>query len=240
MTLKTFLPIITLSLFVVRAIAQNTLDTTLCTKTEMHIIDTYNKTIGDQSEIYNGPQYYPLPKAYRGSPYFLDSASLQPANIRYNGTWYKEVPVLYDAYNDLMVSVSHSVLYSIRSEKLSDVYIAGHHFIYLAESKDLKVVPGYYDQLYNGRSEILVKRKRAVLKRVDQQSVQVIYEVDDVIYIKAGADYLPVSSKQSVLNVFKNKAKELKEYMSANKILYRKDKEHSIAQLAAYYDQISQ
>lgn len=239
MTLKTFLPIIALSLFVVRAIAQNAPDTLFNTKAELQIADVYNKTIGDQSEFYNGPQFNPPPKAYRGSPYFLDSASVQPANIRYNGTQYKEVPILYDAYDDLMVSVSHSVLYSVRSEKLSDVFVAGHHFIYLPESKHFNLTTGYYDQLYDGTSEVLVKRKRGVVKRVDQQSVQVIYEVDDEIYIKKGTDFLPVSSKQSVLSVFKNKAKQLKEYMSANKISFRKDKEHSIAQLASYYDQIN-
>lgn len=239
MTLKTFLPIITLSLFVIRAIAQNAQDTLFSTRAEMQVVDIYNKTIGDQSEIYNGPQYNPPPKAYRGSPYFLDSASLQPANIRYNGTWYKEVPILYDVFNDLMVSVSHGILYSVRSEKLSDILIAGHHFIYLPESKDWKLTTGYYDQLYEGPSEVLVKRKRGVVNTVDQQSIQVIYEVDDEIYIKKGSDYLPVNNKQSVLSVFKNKSKDLKDYMSANKISFRKDKEHSIARLAAYYDQIN-
>lgn len=239
MTLKTFLPIVTLGLFAIQAIAQNAPDTAYTARTEMQVVDVYNKTIGDQSECYNGPQFNSPPKAYSGSPYFLDSASLQPANIRYNGTQYKEVPILYDAYDDWMVSVSHSVLYSVRNEKLSDVFLAGHHFIYLTESKDIKLATGYYDQLYDGLSEVLVKRKRGVIKRVDQQSVQVIYEVDDVIYIKKGLDYLPVSSKQSVLSVFKNRAKQLKEYMSANNISFRKDKEHSIAQMAAYYDQIN-
>jgi len=240
MTLRIFPPIIILSLFVVRAIAQNAPDTLLHTNAAaMEVINTYNKTIGDQSDIYNGPQYNLLPTAYRGSPYFLDTASLQPANIRYNGNWYKEVPILYDAFSDLMISISHGVLYSVRPEKLSDVYVKGHHFIYLAESKDLKLTPGYYDQLYDGRSEVLVKRKRGVVKRTEQQTIQVIYEIDDIIYIKKGADYLPVNNKQSVLNAFKNRANELKEYMSVNKISYKKDKEHSIAQLAAYYDQIT-
>ena len=239
MTLKTFLPIVTLSLFAVQAIAQNAPDTVSATRKEMLVVDVYNKTIGDQSEFYNGPQFNPPPKAYRGSPYFLDSASVQPANIRYNGTPYKEVPILYDAYDDLMVSVSHSVLYSVRSEKLSDVFLAGHHFVYLTESKDFKLPSGYYDELYDGPSRVLVKRKRGIVKRVDQQSIQVIYEADDVIYIKKGTDYLQVNSKQSVLSVFKNKEKQLKEYISANKIPFRKDKEYSTAQLAAYYDQIN-
>lgn|GEM_PF-238772 len=240
MTLKRFLPFITLSLFIVRAIAQNAPDTLFNAKAETQVVDLYNSTIGDQKEFYNGPQYNPPAKAYRGSPYFLDSASLQPANIRYNSTWYKEVPILYDALNDLMVSISHSVLFAVRSEKLSDVFVAGHHFIYRTESKEFKLPTGYYDRLYDGRSEVLVKRGRGVVKRVEQQSVQVIYEVDDVIYIKKGADYVPVSSKKSVLNVFKNKAKQLREYISANKISFRNEKEHSIAQLAAYYDQNNQ
>ena len=239
MTLKTLLPIIALSLFAMRVIAQNAPDTLFTSRAEMHVVDVYNKTIGDQSEFYNGPQFNPPPKAYRGSPYFLDSASLQPANIRYNGTQYKDVPILYDAYDDLMVSVSHSVLYSVRSEKLSDVLLAAHHFIYQTQSKDFKLATGFYDQLYDGISEVLVKRGRGVVKKVEQQSVQVIYLVDDVIYIKKGGDYMPVNSKQSVLSVFKSKAKQLKEYMSANKISFRKDREHSIAQLASYYDQIN-
>ncbi|HTK19701.1 MAG TPA: hypothetical protein VL442_09325 [Mucilaginibacter sp.] len=239
MTLKPFLPIIALYLFTTRAIAQNAPDTLFSNRTEIQVVNNYNKTIGDQSEIYNGPQYNLLPKAYKGSPYFLDTASVQPANIRYNGTWYNDIPILYDAYNDLMISVSHSFLYAVRSEKLSDVLLAGHHFIYLPESKDLKLASGYYDQLYEGQSQVLVKRKRGVVKRVDQQSVLIIYEMDDAIYIKKGADYLPVSSKQSVLGLFKNKSKQLKEYLSANKISFSKDKERSIAQLAAYYDQIN-
>jgi len=239
MTLKSFLPIIALCFFTVRAIAQSAQDTLFSNRAETQVLGVYNKTIGDQSEIYNGPQYNPLPKAYRGSPYFLDTASLQPANIRYNGTWYKEIPILYDVYNDLMVSVSHSIFYSVRSTKLSDVFVAGHHFINLPESKGLKLATGYYDELYGGQSQVLVKRKRGVVKRVEQQSVLVIYEDDDVIYIKKGSDYLPVNSKQSVFDVFKNKSKQLKDYISANKISFRKDKEHAISQLATYYDQIN-
>jgi hypothetical protein len=241
MNVRTFLPVITLCFLVSGAAAQNALpDSLLHTQAKDQVVREFNETIGEQSEIYNGPRYYLLPQAVKGSPYFLGSVTFEPASIQYNGTWYTNVPMLYDAYADLMVSTSRNIIYSFRSEKLTDVNLAGHHFISMDASKSLNLSPGYYDELYGGRSEVVVKRSRTVVKRAGSQSLETLYENKDEIYIKKGGSYLSVSSKHSVLNVFKDKAKQLKEYLSAAHISYRKDKEGSIAKLAAYYDKISQ
>jgi hypothetical protein len=139
-----------------------------------------------------------------------------------------------------MASSERDVLYTFRSEKLSDVYLSGHHFIFMGTSTSLNLSPGYYDLLYNGASEVVVKRSRSVVKRASSQSVETLYEDVDVIYIKSGGSYLPVKNKHSVLKVLKNKTELLKQYLSANKISFRKNKEGSIVKLAAYYDKISQ
>lgn len=207
---------------------------------ESHVIQNFNQVIGEQSEIYNGPRYYLLPKAVKGSPYFLEAPAFEPAVIRYNGTLYSNVPVLYDAYADVMASSARDVLYTFRTEKLSDVYLAGHHFVFMDASKSFNLSPGYYDQLYGGPSEVVVKRYRSVVKRASAQSMETLYENKNDIYIKRGNNYLPVNSKGSVLKVFKDRAEQLKQYLSSNKIAYRKDKEGAIAKLAVYYDKISQ
>lgn len=240
MPVKNFLLIIALGLFISKAIAQNSLpDSLVHTNAEGQVISEFNQVIGEQSEFYNGRRYYLLPQAFKGSPYFLESVSFEPAVINYNNIWYKNVPILYDAYADLMVSSSGNVFYSFRKEELRDILLAGHHFVFLDSLKSLNLSPGYYDQLYNGSSQVLVRRSRAVVKRTNGQSIETLYENIDAIYVKRGGAYLPVSSKHSVLKVFKDKAAQLKEYLSSNKIPYRKDKENSIAKLAAYYDKIS-
>src|SRR5215469_16172442 len=121
MNVRAFLSITTLCFFVLRAAAQSTLpDSPANAGAEGRVINNYNQVISDQAEIYNGPRYYLLPEAQRGSPYFLETPKFEPAAVRYNGTSYSNVPVLYDALNDAMVSSVRDVLYTFRTDKLTD------------------------------------------------------------------------------------------------------------------------
>lgn len=203
------------------------------------VADLYNARIGDQSEIYNGAEYKLYPPAFKGSAYFQEKNHCTPSVIRYNNTWYKDVPVLYDLYNDVMVAAMRDSLYQLRADKLTDVYLLNHHFINLAGANSGNLSPGYYDQLYNAKSQVLVKRVRTVQNNVTQQGVEVIYEIKDVIYIKKGNNYFPVNSKGSALDVFNDKKKQLKQYLSDNKIRYNDDREGSVVKLTRYYDQLT-
>jgi len=235
---KPFWLIIVFGLFLCKANAQNgSVDSLPYSATAEQVVALYISVIDGQSELYNGVEYHLYPPAYKGSAYFQNNAIFKPAIVRYNGTWYKDVPVLYDMYSDVMVSALRDSLYALRTDKISEIYLSGHHFIYLDNRKSL--TPGFYDQLYNGKTEVLVKRIRTVQKTVTQQTVEVSYEDRDVIYIKNGSDYTQINSKASVLDVLKDKAKQLKQYLNDNKISYKKDKEQSIVKLASYYDQLT-
>ena len=240
MPVKTFLLIIALGLLISKAIAQNALpDSTAYSEAAKQVIVHYNFVVDDQSEFYNGNEYHLYSPAHSGSAYFQDKPILTPSIVRYNGIWYRNVPVLYDRYADVMVSSLRDSLYLLRPDKTSDIYLLGHHFIYLYNGAEKNLAPGFYDQLYSGKSEILVKRNTTVQNTVTQQTVEVNYENSDIIYIKKGGTYVQVNSKRSVLDVFKDKNKELKQYLNSSKISYKKDKEQSIAKLASYYDQLT-
>jgi len=202
-------------------------------------VDVYNAVMANQLEFYNGAEYKLYPIAYKGSAYFEEKNHCTPSLIRYNGTWYKNVPVLYDLYNDLMVGAMHDSLYVLRADKLTDLYLLNHHFINLTQASAGKLTPGYYDILYNSKSQVLVKRARTVQNNVTQQGVEVIYENKDVIYIKKGNNYYEVSSKGSVLDVFNDRKKQLKQYLNDNNIRYGSDKEGSVVRLTRYYDQLT-
>lgn len=214
-------------------------DTIVFSSQAGQVVNFYNSKIGDQSKIYNGAAYHWFPVAYKGSAYFQGTWQLTPSAICYGGTWYKDVPVTYDIFTDVMVSRLRDSLFILRADKVSDVNLLGHHFINLVTSESKNLAAGYYDQLYNGRSEVLVKRVRTVQNSVTLLTINTIYENNDVIYIKKGNKYIPVNSKGSVLDLFKDKQKQLKQYLSDNKIRYRDDKEGAIVKLADYYDQIS-
>jgi hypothetical protein len=242
MRVKTFvLVFILFRLGTSNSLAQNrSPDSLLYSSTANQVIDYFNRTIADQSEIYNGPGYELYPSANKGSFYFKDKNYTTLSLIRYNGTWYKNVPVLYDTYHDVMVAALRDSLFILNSDKLSDVYLLSHHFIYLnAENRD-NLTPGFYDLLYDGRSQVLVKRIKIIDDHiVTAQTAEIVYEDKSEVYLKKGNRYYLVDSKRSFKDIFADKKKEINQYLKDNKIDYKNDKEGAAAKLAGYYDLIS-
>lgn len=228
-------------LFLSRSAAQTiSADSLANTSAASKVITLYNVQIAKQSEIYNGTLYDSRPKATRGSVYFQDKNYFTASTIRYNNSWYKNVPMLYDVFNDVMVAESPDLVnYILRADKLSDIYFLNHHFIYLYGEADNLLKPGYYDQLYSGKLMVLVKRTKIVSNTVTSQSVEVIYKDNSDIYIKKDGKFYRVSNKAGVLNVLKDKKRELKQYLTGNNIKFNNDKEGSVTSLARYYDQIA-
>jgi hypothetical protein len=235
-----WLIILVFTLTIAKANAQNlSADTPMYTADAQQAIDNYNTAIAYQSEIYNGAAYAMYPAASRGSAYFNDAIFAMPGAIRYNGIVYKNIPLLYDMYADVFVAAQRNILFVLRPDRLSDVYLHGHHFIKLSFQKDQNLTPGFYDELYSGKSQVLVKRARQVNNITSAQTIETIYENEDVIYIKKDNNYYKVDGKHSVLNVFKDKKRQLSRFLSDKGIRYKNDKEAGIVKLAIYYDQLT-
>ena len=99
---------------------------------------------------------------------------------------------------------------------------------------------GFYDELYDGRSTVLVKRIKTIFDhQVSAQFAEIIYEDHSTIYLKKGDKFLEISSNGDLKNAFADKKKQINEFMRANKIKFNKDKEGAVAKVAGYYDQIS-
>jgi hypothetical protein len=215
-------------------------DSLLYSRAAAQAIDYFNNVIANESEIYNGAVYEFYPPANKGSFYFQDKNYCIPGLIRYNSNWYKNIPILYDIYNDIMVSTLNNNLFILNTEKISDVYLLNHHFTYINNQSQDNLTPGFYDVIYNGKSQVLIKRIKFINDHVVRSQVlETFYEDQSNTYIKKGDKYYQVDSKHSFLETFKDKKKDLNRYMNDNKIDYKKDKEGAVAKLAAYYDSIN-
>jgi hypothetical protein len=242
MRFKTFvLAFILLAFSVSNSRGQNLqTDSLLYSEAAAQAIDYFNTAIANDSEIYNGAVYEFYPPANKGSFYFQDKNYCIPGLVRYNGNWYKNIPMLYDIYNDVMVSTLNKNLFILNTEKISDVYLLNHHFTYINGQSQDNLTPGFYDVIYSGRSQVLIKRTKFINEHVVGSEVaETFYEDKSNAYIKKGNKYYLVDNKGSFLDTFKDKKKDLNRYMKNNKIDYKKDKEDAVAKLAAYYDSIN-
>lgn len=214
-------------------------DSTVNMDAGKQVVDYYNKAIGNRAEVYSGALYQLHPPGIRGSYYFQDVNYLTPATVCYDGTWYKNIMSVYDSYKDIMAGASENNIFIFDEAKLTDIYLLNHHFIYLNATKNL-LKSGYYDLIYDGKSQVVVKRSKAVTESISAtQAVEFVYTDETDIYVKKDDKYFPVDGKGAVLELFKDKKKDLNQYFKDNKAKYKNDKEGLIVGLTRYYDLIN-
>jgi len=212
-----------------------------------NVIANFYLNIGQQSRLYSGREYQPYDPHIKGTAlYPLDAQSWAMGEVTYDGFVYKNVPLKYDIYKDIVVSLlyNHFSSYALLSERVSAFAFSGHHFVRVnagnLENDKSGISTGFYDQLYGGKSEVLARRSKTVQNSTNQTLALETYFIEaNDYYVRKGNAYYKVSGQGAFLNVFKDKKPELQKYMKDNGFKFRTDPEVAMARLAAYYDQIT-
>ena len=201
------------------------------------VIDYYIEHIKGQSELFNGPRYEIMAPANKGNYYFGDHIYCIPATVYFNSTWYKNVPILYDVYHDQMITYTGENFMVLDHTKTREVKLFDHHFKYLDQPG---LAPGYYEVLYNGKSQVLVKMTKEINEEiVSQREVQTTIVDKDQFYFRKGDKFFPVTSKSTVLSLISDRKKEIKQYLHDQKLDFNQDKTAAIVAIAGYYDQLN-
>jgi hypothetical protein len=124
------------------------------------------------------------------------------------------------------------------NEGLSSFDLYGHHFInFVPDEQNKKMDAGFYDELYNNKLQLLVKRSKS--GQFESLTGKRVYYSQNSYYIKKGATYHSVNTKGQVLNLLGDKKKELKKYIKDRGIDYSDNKEQAMVMILAYYDSIT-
>src|ERR1017187_244133 len=77
-------------------------------------------SIGEQSPLYNGAEYYFYDPTIKGNAYFSGVNAFTPGTVFYDGNLYSGVPMLYDIYSDKVVVLlyNHFSKFSLVKEKV--------------------------------------------------------------------------------------------------------------------------
>lgn len=208
-------------------------------------VELYITTIGDQSPLYNGPEYFFYDPTIKGNAYFMDVNSFTAGSVYYDGAYYTAVPMLYDLYDDQVAVVlyNHYSKFSLVKSKLKSFDFLNHHFVNIeadTAGSGSSIKPGFYDELYSGKTTVLVKRSKSIQTSSSGISGPEKYFTPSVdYYIRKNSTYYKVSSQASLLNVFKDKKNELQQYVKTNQIKFRRDPEQAMIKVATYYDRLT-
>jgi len=219
-------------------------DTTVKQKALNSAVAYFDSSIGEQSPLYNGPEYSFYDPIYKGTAYFMDVNAFTPGSVYYDGSLYKNVPMLYDLYTDKVVVLlyNHFSKFSLLPERIKSFDFLDHHFVnILPDSVDVNSVvkPGLYDELYVGKLQVLVKRVKNIQNNPGTTTIETYFNPVTSYYLRKNNVYYSVGSQGSFLSVLKDKKAELKQYIRANKIKFRKTPEEAMVKIASYYDHLT-
>jgi hypothetical protein len=209
--------------------------------TIVHAGDVYNPFIEKQSRLYEGLEHIGYSLRIKGHAYFLQK-ELQTGSVVYDELEFANVPMLYDLLKDQVV-IQHFngfTKLSLISEKVRSFTLNNHHFIRLQadSASHSPIITGFYDELYTGRLNLLVKRGKFIEETIKDE-VEREFIKYDLFFIEKEGTYYAIKNYKGLLTVLKDRSKEVKQYLRKNRIKYRKDRENAIVKATVYYDSLN-
>ncbi|SEM99715.1 hypothetical protein SAMN05192574_102119 [Mucilaginibacter gossypiicola] len=207
-------------------------------------VANYDTAIGQQSHLYNGPEYEFYDPLIKGNAYVFDNKVFTPGSVSYGAAVYSDIPMLYDLNKDVVVVLLYNrfTKFSLLSERVHEFWLLNHHFIRINTDSTGKaaLATGFYDQLYPGQKiEIIVKRAKSIQTATSSNTVESFFSATKDYYVKKGGFYFSFGGKRGLLDILKDKKKELKQYIKANNIDFDENFERATVNVATYYDQLT-
>lgn len=207
-------------------------------------LSLFNASIGEESRLYNGTEYNFYDPIIKGNAYFSDVNAFTPGSVFYDGTFFSGVPMLYDIYSDKVVTLlyNHFSKFSLAKEKVQSFDILGHHFVNINAdtlTNNLVIKSGFYDELYNGKTQVLAKREKNIQTATSGiLGPESYFNPVKNYYLRKNNIYYTITGKGSMLGVLKDKKKEIQQYIKTNQIKFGDDPEGAMVKIASYYDHL--
>jgi len=198
-------------------------------------------TITSQN-LYNGRLYY-IYDSREEEFQFFDSRKLENGTVFYDGQRYENIPMMYDIVRDELV-ITHAKGYEnilLQSAKVEYFSFYNHNFKRFESGQGInpEMKTGFYDQVYTGRTKMLVRRVKQRQEKILDKKVISQFPEKNIYYVYKDGRYHSVHSKKSVLALFPDQKKELRKELREQKIKFRKQRETAIVTMVTRHDELT-
>jgi len=216
-------------------------DSILYQKAVYRAIAVYHEAMGDQSGLFNGIQYaqFPFSFAENGHPFFKENKP--GTGSIYDNVLYENVQLQYDEVQEVIFMQDSARRIQLLNPRITGFTLFDNTFIRLVKdsANAISLNTGFYNLLYNGNTRLLKKEEKMIREDVSTGVILRYIEVLTRYYIERNHTWYSIKSKNGVLDVFKDRKKELRQFIKKNKLSYRKDKDDMLVKVTAYYDQLT-
>jgi hypothetical protein len=233
-----FAPLFLFTVYCLQA-QQHTTDSGLLSSSTDYAKHLYFVQRAEELAIYNGVHYNGYPASIEGHAYF-QSSNWQKGDVIYDNVLYENVIMKYDLLKDQLIVTPKEqggMFISLFSPRVKQFSFSTFTFIYIDKTRqNTSLTPGFYQQLVEGKLTVLAKRSKIISEKIEGTTLLQKFEERIKYYLLKGGTWYPVNHKKDILNIAKDRRKEIQQFLSKNKLNYRKDHEKTLVAVAKFYN----
>ena len=200
----------------------------------------YLQTAGNQSVLYYGNMQEAHPST-TNHPYLEDNHYAK-ARLSYNHVVYPEVMLRLDFFRDELIILSqgsHNMI--LLPDYVDYVELHGRRVIYFHPDgkPGCPSREGYYIELYSGKCRVLMRQTATLMHIDDLKTYVAYYTMNKKFYLYRDGVYQPIRSQMGLLRAFRPYKRELKRFINANNLWFRKNPEDFLTKTVGEYERLS-
>lgn len=157
------------------------------------------------SPLFTGSEYEPIRYFLNEGIPFFQSKDWIKGGLTYGHIQYSGIKLKYDLVQDKLITLyaDSTTELALVMEKVNSFDVGNHHFISMHFPSSAGVIPpdGIYDELYNGRLKILVKRESLIEESIVNSMVMHMVSSRNRYYLIQGSSCQEFSGKRSLVKL---------------------------------------
>ncbi len=205
----------------------------------------YQRFIATAAPLYSGPQYVEYYLLITiGHPFFLNT-NFNTGSVRFDNILYENVKLKYDILENKIVVKDASGVFAVSPDydKIDLFTIDSHLFTKLEKENSPSSLPksGFYEVLYAGNNLVLYKKETKILMEdLNDRGGPRRYIVPSInYYLKKGNAYYLFNRQKHVLDLFKDRKTELRQFIRKNNLDFSNDANNALIRAVTYYETLS-
>jgi hypothetical protein len=230
------LPCVWLLFVSVALSAQRSADTAL-----RYPVSLYYQALGEQSPLFNAREYVAFPGIiHQGHP-FYKTTEFATGTIHYDGMVFDDAKILYDLVTDKVLILHYNGVFRVDLpvEKISEFKFHDHHFIHLYPDSLHVIEEGFYDKVYDGKTDLFVKRTKHFREERTGNDILRVVDERNFFYVYKQGTYHAVRSRKALFNIFKDRKDEIRRELKKKGIRFRKNREAAVLTAVQHFDSLS-
>ncbi|OFY61142.1 MAG: hypothetical protein A2Y71_00310 [Bacteroidetes bacterium RBG_13_42_15] len=190
--------------------------------------------------LYNGRVWRNLYSRVRGNQ-FLFTEMFMPGTVSVSGKLFTGLELKYDIYNDeLLIRSAQGIILQLNKEMVDGFTIEYNKRKYDFQKLEVNTDgpgEGYFNILYKGKSELLVKYKKGIQLLAVDDTYDLFNQYNRIYLNKDGEMHL-INKKKNIINLFSGTNKDIMRFIKSRRLKVTRKDPDSFIPLVVFCDNL--